>query len=149
MAENLSEGLRALLRDHADEVAPDVNSRLAQIADLADERRDSGGAIGSAAELEKLEKAGEGSGVPGFEASMAAARRSQAHARGEDVEPDDLVAQLKKCDAIVADESLPASTRETARKAKLGLEREYVARNNPRAADDWDKTGGVIHGVAG
>jgi len=141
---SLAEGLRRVMREHADEAGPDIGSRLSQIADLADERRASGGAIGSAAELAK---AGEGSDVPGFEESVAAARRSQRHARGEDVEPDDLVAQLNKVDAIVADESLPASTREKARKAKLGLEREYVARSNPRAASAWDETGGVVHGV--
>ena len=36
---NLAEGLRRVLRDHADEADSDITPRVMQIADLADERR--------------------------------------------------------------------------------------------------------------
>jgi hypothetical protein len=54
---------------------------------------------------------------------------------------------MVNCDRIAKSEDLPSATREQARKAGLALQREHLAKTNPAAADEWQRTWGVHHGV--
>jgi hypothetical protein len=68
----------------------------------------------------------------------------------DDLDSDDeseVVKSLQRVEEIAKDESLPESTRTTARKAALALQREELAKSNPAAAAQWQETWGDAHGL--
>jgi hypothetical protein len=67
----------------------------------------------------------------------------------QDGDEDTLSKALLGLRTSLTKSDLPLGTRERLQKAALALERESLARTNPRASDEWQRTwGGPIHGVA-